>query len=268
MAQRRLLTAIIAIARKKQVSIQAASLAFYAANTLVALVVLVSATLTAVGTENVFAHALEAFTGVNASQFRRLLGQLGGNQSGRLRAVVLAVLITVWSAFRLFGAVATVFTDVYGIRRERSVIRRIIDSVVVLVAVLVLVLAMATGVSVFLFRASGLVSPFLAPVVLWVGLVAVFGPIYFWLSGRQVGVREILPGTLVAATSWTVSALALRFYVTLSRSVDFYGVIGATLLVLTWLYVVGLAVLVGAVLNAYLADRLDVDAEWYPFEEA
>jgi membrane protein len=105
----------------------------------------------------------------------------------------------------------------------------------------------------------------LGPFVLWAALIALFGPVYYLLSGNDVSVHEIAPGTVFAAAAWTVSAVGLRLYVTRSKSVDLYGVVGAVLLVLTWLYVVGLAVLVGVVLNAYLADRIEADSEWYVF---
>lgn len=257
--------AVVAIVREKGITVDAASLAFYAANVLVALAILTYATFAVVGTGNVLARALEVLTGVGAVEFQRVFERLGGTTAGRRRAVALAAVIAAWSSLRLFGAVERVFTDVYGIRKERSLLRRIRDSVIVLVAVTLIVSGMAAAGSLFLFRTTGGAGRVLGPVVLWLSLVVLFAPVYSVLSGSNVSVRETVPGATFAATGWIVSAAGLRTYVGLSRSVDLYGVVGAVLLVLTWLYVVGLSVLVGAVANAYLADRIDADREWYLF---
>ena len=77
-----------------------------------------------------------------------------------------------------------------------------------------------------------------------------------------VSVREILPGALFAAVTWTVASVIVRLYATASSSVALYGAVGGPLLVMTWLYVGGLALLVGAALNASLAGRVAPDAEW------
>jgi membrane protein len=53
-------------------------------------------------------------------------------------------------------------------------------------------------------------------------------------------------------------------YAGVSRSVDLYGVVGGLLLLLTWLYVGGLALLLGVVVNAVLAGRVDPDTVWRP----
>lgn len=257
---------VVAIAREKQITIDAAGLAFYAANTFVALVVLTYATFTAVGTANALAGLLEALTGLGAAEFQRLFEQVGDATAGRTRAVALAVAISAWSSFRLFGAVEQVFAAVYGTRRERGLLRRTVDSVLVLVTVTLVVAGMAVGASLFLFRTSTQAWVLLGPVALWFSLVVLFTPIYYVLSG-DVSVREVLPGATFAATGWAVSAVALRLYVTVSSSVHLYGVVGAVLLVLSWLYVVGLSVLVGVVLNAHLAGRIDAEEGWYVRDE-
>ncbi|MFB6079577.1 MAG: YihY/virulence factor BrkB family protein [Haloferacaceae archaeon] len=261
------IAAVVAIAREKRITVNAASLAFYAANTLVALVILAYATFAVAGTGNVLARTLELLTGVGATEFQRLFERMGGTAAGRRRAVGLAVVISVWSSLRLFGAVESAVTDVYGTRKERSPLRTVVDAVLVLVAVTLIVGAMVVAGSLFLFRTAGGTGRLLGPVVLWLALVVLFAPVYYGLSGSDVSVGEVVPGTVVAATGWTVSAGALRLYVTPSESVDLYGIVGAVLLVLTWLYVVGLSVLVGVVANAYLAGRIEADREWYPLGE-
>jgi membrane protein len=78
-----------------------------------------------------------------------------------------------------------------------------------------------------------------------IGLIYHFGPNvdhnWVWLS----------PGSLVATALWLVSSLALKFYV--QSFADYnatYGAVGAVIVVLIWFYVSGLAILIGAEMDA------------------
>lgn len=257
--------AVAAVAREKRITADAANLAFYAFNVLVALAVLVYVTFTLFGPDNALSNVLQTLTGVGAGAFRRFFQRAGSNAAGRRRATVLAAVISMWSSLRLFWAVETVFTEIYEIRRERSLRRQFLDSVAVLAAVTLTMVAMASVGTLFLFRTSGLVWVVLGPPLLWLSLLVLFFPLYYTFSG-DVSAVEILPGTALAAAGWTVSAIGLRVYVVVSESVDFYGVVGAVLLVLTWLYVVGLSMLLGGILNALLADRIEASEDWYLFD--
>jgi membrane protein len=102
----------------------------------------------------------------------------------------------------------------------------------------------------------------LSPVLLWLSLAAVFVPMYYVLSASGVSVTEITPGAAFAASVWTVSLLVFRVYLSTAETVELYGIAGAVLLVLTWLYVGSFALLVGVVLNAVAAGRVEADEEW------
>jgi membrane protein len=81
-------------------------------------------------------------------------------------------------------------------------------------------------------------------------------------------IRLALPGSLFAATAWTVSGLALRVYASASTSVQLYGVVGAFLLLLSWLYVGGFVLMVGVVLNAVRGGHVDPDERWVPGDDS
>lgn len=244
----------------------AATLAFYAFEVVVALVVLSYGLLTRFQHGDVLVEMLQLLTGVSTRTFRQVVDSAGTNASGQRRAVVLAVIISTWSSLRLFRAVEAVFSEVYDIRKERSLTRHLVNSLFVWVAVTLTFVVMGFVGSLFLFRATGSLWTLLGPVVLWLSLCLLFLPLYYTFSGSETDVASVLPGTALAAGGWTVSAIGLRLYVGVSSSVDFFGLIGAVLLVLTWLYVVGLAVVLGAILNAHLADRIEADPEWYIFD--
>lgn len=61
----------------------------------------------------------------------------------------------------------------------------------------------------------------------------------------------ITPGALLAVALWVVASYGFRFYVqSLSDYTAVYGAIGSVIVLLLWLYLSGLALLVGAELNA------------------
>ena len=78
-----------------------------------------------------------------------------------------------------------------------------------------------------------------------VGLVFYFAP-----DAEQDWVW-ITPGSLLATLLWLLVSLAFRFYVVNFGNYDAtYGTIGAVIVLLTWFYLCGLVMLVGAELNA------------------
>lgn len=259
------LAAVVAIAREKQITVNAASLAFYAFNSLIALTVLIYATFTVFGTGNVLATLLHLFTGVGAAEFQRLFDQLGGTTTGRRKAIAIALLIVVWSSLRLFRAMESVFAEVYEIRKERSVFRHLLDSLFVFTTALVAIALMVSMGVVYLFRLTGLLRSALGPIALCLLLSGFLVPIYYKFSDDDDSISTVLPGTVLAAVGWTGATIGLRVYVQTSASIDLYGIIGGVLLTLTWLYLVALSVLTGGILNAFLAGRVEPHQEWFLF---
>lgn len=250
---------LLALAREKGFSLTAAGLAFDAVNALVALVVLLYASLVVFGSGDAVASFLGGVTGVETAAFRQFFRDVGGNVGGRRRAVVVALVIVVPSSFRLFRAAEAAFSEVYGRQGERSTVDRLVDSVLVLVAVTLTLLVLVALGTAFLFLGTESWWLLLAPIALWAAFAALCAPVYVRFSGEDVTAREVVPGVAFTAAAWTVATLGLRIYVGLSESVDLFGLVGGALLALTWLYILAYALLVGAALNALLAGAVDVD---------
>ena len=250
----------ITVAREHQVSVAAASLGYHAFNTLVPLLLFLFIGLSMFGELSGAARAAEALTGVSAGQVESSLQSLTQNSQGRFRAAVLAFLILAWSAVRTFRTTNAAFERVYG-RHEFGLVEQIVDVALVSVTVpLALALIGVVGVALAVLL-DDLFWRVLSPLVLLVALTAAFLPVYYLLPDPEMGLREVLPGTVFAALAWTVSGLFFRFYASMSQSVHLYGAVGGLLLLLTWLYLGGLAILVGVVINAVLADRVDPEGE-------
>jgi membrane protein len=259
---------VLAVARETQLALLAASLAYYLFGVLLPLILFLVMGLSVLGGGSL-QWVVEFASGTLLPSGTQVPRSVLGNSGGQFRAAVIGGAILAWSTFRLFGALDGAFAAVYDTREHVSLVGRALDSLLVLLTVGVAMAAMALlGVGAVLLAPDRSVLRVLAPLFLLVTLTAVFLPTFVLLPEVDVPVAEALPGTLVAAAIWTVSAIGFRFYATLSESVQLYGIAGGVLLVLTWLYVAGLAVLVGAAINAVLAGHVDPDAEWLPAELA
>ncbi len=240
----------------------AASLGYHAFNTLVPLALFLVIGLSLFGGTDQAARVVESTTGVGSTQVRSLVRSVVKTRTGRFRAAALAFLILAWSAVRTFRATNGAFVSIYGTREGTRWTERAVDIALATVTIpLALVLVGVGGVAVT-FAGDGFVWRIVSPFVLFAALVVAFLPMYYLFPAADVTVREVLPGATFAAAVWTLSGLFFRFYATISGSVHFYGVAGGLLLLLTWLYLGGLVVLVGAIVNAVLAGRTEPDEEW------
>ena len=267
---------VAAVAHERQLSVTAAGLAYHAFNTLVPLAILVLVGVSLVDGLEPLVSTLETAVGLEGAVTDGGLEGATGDGAARRRAALLAVAVLFWSAVRLFQAINSAFTDVYDSRKDEAYVTT--AATVTLVTALYTVLVTATiavgvalvtvvGVSLSVFVGGGWTTAGTA--VLLPGLLlAVFFPMYYLFPEPDVSVGEVLPGTAFAAVSWTVLAVGFRIYVGASESVALFGIAGAVLLILTWVYLGGLCLLLGAVLNAVRADRVDPDEEWVPMETA
>lgn len=242
------------LARERDLSVAAAGVAYYAFNALLPALVLA-----------VLAVSLSTYAAAAVD----VLGQLGGVDPANLRIVttsiqesegigrlaVLALVVATWSALRMGRAIADVFTDIYG-ESDHSRIGRLRDVVLVFLTWLVaLALVVVIGVAVAYLNPDGNRVGVLWPLLLFAGLFVAFVPMYL-VFPPGASLWESFPGAALAAAAWTISGAFFRAYAWASASVEFFGLLGVVLLVLTWLYLGSYALLVGAMTNAVLADRV------------
>jgi len=78
--------------------------------------------------------------------------------------------------------------------------------------------------------------------------------VYFALPAVRQRYRDVVPGSLVAAIGWSLVTQAFGVYVAdVDQYRAAYGIFGAAIAFLLWLYLVALVVLVGAEVNALLS---------------
>lgn len=175
-------------------------------------------------------------------------------EEGRSEATAVAFVVAAWGALRVFRGLSIAFDRVYDEVAEDTFVDQLVDGGVVIVAgagalALMIVIAPVLAIAADVVPFAGSVSW----IILFVGLVLVFLPIYYVLPPISVTVREVLPGTVFVAVGWTILQAGFQLYAAQAGRYQAYGVIGSILLFVIWLYFAGTLVLVGAVVNVVLS---------------
>ncbi|MGA8847904.1 MAG: YihY/virulence factor BrkB family protein [Nocardioides sp.] len=197
---------------------------------------------------------------------------LSGRYGGLLTVATIGALVTLSGAW---AVVIEALNHAYDIEEQRSWVRR---------RFLGLVLGGATALVVVASLAVVVVGPLLGrgedvadvvglgPVFVWLWDAARF-PILFvvvtaWLAfvfhvapNRRTPWRASLPGSLVTSILWLLATLGFSIYVrVVAESSPLLGALGGGVILLTWVYLLSIALLLGGEVNAILyAHRLDED---------
>jgi membrane protein len=251
---RTLVGAVVHEMRVERITFLAGSVAYHAFVSILPLLLLVLLVVSAVGDRSleaaVIAVARAAVTEGAADALVAELRRAGASRG--VSAVGLGVLV--WGTLRVFRGLDTAFSAVYETGGKNTFLDQLRDGVVVLFAFAFAVLAAAvvettiewgTGPLAWTLQRLGLVS----------GLVAALAPMYYVFPDTDVGVLEILPGTVFAAVGIAAAESLFGLYVAYSGQSPDASVVAALLVFLTWLYLSGLVVLAGAAVNAALSNR-------------
>jgi membrane protein len=199
-----------------------------------------------------------------ASLVRRTLAEIQrGARSGLLSVGAAAAL---WGASRGMVSIINTLNVVYGVTSRRPWWRQQLAAV--LLTVIFSILALAAMISFVFGERIG------RAVAAWAGYGSAFTAVWgllqwplgllFVLTGIDLvyhlapAVRQrwywLTPGSVFAGIAWTAASIGLRVYV--SRFANYnatYGSIGGGILLLLWLYLSGLALLIGGEINSVIA---------------
>ena len=252
--------------RAENVTFMAGSIAYQAFVSLLPLLVLVLLAVSTVGDEQVAAQVTSLTQSFLPRAARTLLGNALDESSGTTGASVIGVVTLLWGSLKIFRGLDTAFSDIYDTEAENSFVDQLIDGLVVFVTVGLAIAAAGVATTVFaLFEWIPFIG-LLSPLLLVISLTIAFFPIYYLFPDMDVSPRETLPGVAVAAVGWTLLQALFQVYVSFSSKTSAYGILGAILLLLTWLYFAGLVLLLGAVVNAVIAGRVGDEAASSPDE--
>ncbi|MFP8952027.1 YhjD/YihY/BrkB family envelope integrity protein [Natrialbaceae archaeon A-arb3/5] len=252
-------TKIVRIARTEQLTLLSAGVAFYGFISLVPLMLLALGIAASIGGEALAAQLTAGASDVLTPAAQQLLADTVLDDTGRQSATVLGALGLLWGSSRVLRGLDRAFSQVYGTAAQKSLLDTFWDAMIVLL-VIAFGLAIVGGIE-FVIRFLPVIrlGP-LGPVLILLGLIVTFLPLYVIFPDSDVDVRAALPGTVVAALGWFVLSRAFSIYTEFATGYVIYGALGAVFLVLIWLYVGSIVLLLGAVLNAVLASP-DMDRQ-------
>jgi len=254
---------VVTAVRSDQVTFIAASLAYYAFVSLLPLLLLAVAAASVFGGQELADAVAVQVSAALGEQAGTLVVDALTSSAGRGGATVASVGVLLWSGLKLFRGLDVAFATVYRVPQPAGLLRQVLDGLTALGAVVVgVALTVVVGAVIARFEAALPSVPLVNVVgtlVLVLSLTVSLFPLYYVLPDRPVRVSEALPGALLAAVGWTALQVGFRVYAANAATYQAYGVLGGALLLVTWLYVGGLILLVGAVLNAVLAGVVDAD---------
>ena len=248
-------------ARDRDITFLAAGFSYYAFVSLIPMLILAVALSSLLG-RSLVDPILAQIQSVSPP-LARLVRNALMNSSGRLTAGVVSVVAIVWSAFKVFRGLANAFERVYDAAADVGIVEELKDAVVVLALVAVAVAVMAGVAAVSRLFAGVVPFPNLVTFVGgFVGLFLVFLPVYYVMPPLPVSLRHVVPGAAFAAVGWAVLHAFFVYYVANAGKYSAYGVLGGILLFVTFLYLFGVLLLAGAVLNVTL-ERVSPRSELY-----
>jgi membrane protein len=177
----------------------------------------------------------------------------------------------VWSASVGISAIQDTLNEVYKLEDARSYLRARLDAIaltLLLTAVVSLGLAAIFAANLagrvssayfshrFLALATGTTVTVVGRLVALAFLVLAFAILYNWAPGwRKRRWQWFTPGGVIGIGGWLIASLGLRLYLHFFNSYSLtYGSLGAVIILLTWFYLTGLMLLVGAEINSTLEE--------------
>ncbi|GAA1272164.1 YihY/virulence factor BrkB family protein [Kitasatospora nipponensis] len=189
--------------------------------------------------------------------------------NGRPDLISIGFLLSLWSGSRALYIFIDTITVMYGLDGKRGIVKTRSMSLALYLGALVIgslvlpLLVAGPGLVVAAVpNIAGVVSALYWPVAILL-LVVFLTTLYHLAVPASTPWREDIPGALVALGVLVICSLLLRLY--LVHSVEgptVYGSLAAPVAVLLWIFVVALAVLIGAAMNAA------IDRRWPSVETA
>ena len=243
--------AVVHEARTEKITFMAGSIAYHAFLSILPLLLLVLTLLER--TQNVGAR--ESVIGVIESVLTEqswVLIQEGLTEADTSISLLGGAFL-IWGALRIFRGLDTAFSDIYETGATNTFVDQLVDGVLLLVTVAVAIVGVSALDSVVSLSVGGPTGAVLRAMATTAGLFVVFYPMYYIFPDTDVTRVEVVPGTVFAAVGLTVAqTLFTSFNASTTAGAS---LVASVLLLLTWLYIVGLVILLGAVLNAVLSNR-------------
>src|SRR3954453_1348273 len=189
------------------------------------------------------------------------MSEMSNQKSGGI--MTFAFLVTIWSSSGAMVSIITTLNAAYDVTESRPWWKTRITAIGLTIGIAIFVL-----VSMFLIVAGPAFAEKLAnnmhlgPAFKWTWWVlqwpvvfalvtSAIGLVYYFAPDVEQDWVWITPGSVIATVLWIVVSLALKFYYQLVPDANAsYGTIGGIMVLMLWFYCSGIALLLGAEMNA------------------
>ncbi|XVH32972.1 YhjD/YihY/BrkB family envelope integrity protein [Haloferacaceae archaeon DSL9] len=248
--------AVIGTARDEDITFIAASVAYYAFVSLLPALLLLIVLASTIGGEAFADRLITTTQGFLTPTGQETIQEALEGASGRGGATIIGVAGLVWSTLKVFRALDTVFTQVYGGDESPGFVDQLVDASLVAIGIgLGLTAMVVVGAVNAALPDLGPLDRVISLVFLPLLLFVVFLPMYRQFPNPPLSIREAIPGAVFTAVGWAVLQAGFQVYAAGAGQYQLYGVVGGILLLVTWLYLAAILVIFGAIINAILSGR-------------
>ncbi|WP_122088043.1 YihY/virulence factor BrkB family protein [Halalkalicoccus subterraneus] len=242
--------------QENEATFLAASIAYYAFVSLIPLLLFCFVAVSAIGGQELADQILNQTSNFLAPAGQEAIEGAITGETGRGGATLAGTGVLLWSALKLFRGLDTAFSIVYDSGGDKSIIGQIVNALIVFLSILIAVLGMLALGTVFALVPAIPFIGYVTPLFALIALSVVFLPMYYFMPDVDgLTVRDAIPGTILAGAGWAALHSVFGLYASNAGQYEAYGVIGGVLLLLTWLYIGGVLIILGAVLNSVLMNR-------------
>ena len=182
--------------------------------------------------------------------------------------VTIGLLVTLWSASAGVDSLRIALDRVYELKESRSWWKTKLQSLVLtLLFILLLAVGLAAVTAGWTLVKAGLhsigfevTSPWIVSAVQWGAIIIVMifttAVVYSWLPNfKKFHWVWISPGAITAIVVWIVFGTMFRLYLQYFNTYNkAYGSLGAVIILMLWMYITGLALLLGGAINSVLTE--------------
>jgi membrane protein len=183
-------------------------------------------------------------------------------EGGRFDIISIGFLIALWSGSRALNVFIDTISIMYGLGGRRGIIRsRILSFSLYIVALLIgivvvpLILVGPTLLADLLPTQVNFLNLLYWPVATILSVVSLTSLYHISVPVRTPWRRD-LPGAVLTMLIWYVGSFVIRWIISASvGGASIYGPLAAPIVLMIWLYVLAIAMLIGAALNAAIEKR-------------
>ncbi|WKN28885.1 YihY/virulence factor BrkB family protein [Apilactobacillus kunkeei] len=183
----------------------------------------------------------------------------------------IGLIVAIWSASRALAAFQRAVNSSYGIKNESNLMNRIVSFIWMLLLVISLAIFLLffgfgkviISYSAYLMGLSkmnvGLFILLRYPLTI-IGVFLLVLLMYYFVPNVNTKWRYVWMGSLIVTIGMIILSKGFSIYLHyFARSVDAYKALGTFVILMLWLYIIGMILILGAVINASVQDVKNVE---------